>query len=69
MTGWTKTAAINRDINLRLQYLAGLGVNLRQGDVIYRNMIGFRRVPSGRFSGSDALKSALWQAIQTPSEQ
>jgi spermidine synthase len=64
-----KDAAINRDINLRLQYLAGLGVNLRQGDMIYRNMLAYRRAPSGLFVGSEALKASLWAAIQNPSQR
>ena len=29
--GWLKDASINRDRNLRLQYLAGMGFNLRRG--------------------------------------
>ena len=35
---WLSGAALNRDRNLRLQYLAGLGLNLYQSDAIYRNM-------------------------------
>ena len=66
LAGWMKDAAINRDSNLRLQYLAGLGVNLRQGDTIYRSMLGFRHLPSQRFAGSEAARAALWQAVETP---
>ena len=36
--GW-RTPAINRDRNLRLQYLAGLGLNLYQSDSIYAGML------------------------------
>ena len=61
-----KDAEINRDLNLRLQYLAGLGVNLRVGDMIYQNMLAHRRVPSDVFTGSDAARAALWAAIQNP---
>ena len=32
---WLRDATLNRDRNLRLQYLAGLGLNLYQADVIY----------------------------------
>src|SRR5204863_9703380 len=35
MQGWLKGAQINHDSNLRLQYLAGLGLNLYQSDGIY----------------------------------
>jgi spermidine synthase len=69
LRGWMADAAINRDVNLRLQYLAGMGVNLRVGDVIYRNMLASRKVPSARFSGSDASLAALWQAVQTPDDR
>src|SRR5213083_1745753 len=34
LQAWLKDAQINRDRNLRLQYLAGLGLNLYQADVI-----------------------------------
>jgi hypothetical protein len=59
-------AVINRDISLRLQYLAGMGVNLRVGDLIYRNILAHRKVPSDVFSGSDQRKALLWEAIQNP---
>ena len=36
---WLRNATINRDRNLRLQYLAGLGLNLYQADVIYADML------------------------------
>ncbi|MFO7691546.1 MAG: fused MFS/spermidine synthase [Vicinamibacterales bacterium] len=66
LRGWTSDAVINRDSSLRLQYLAGLGVNLRVGDLIYRNILAHRKVPSDVFTGSDAGKAALWEAIQNP---
>jgi spermidine synthase len=59
MTGWLKDAAINRDRNLRLQYLAGLGLNLYQSDAIYRNMIKQSQYPEGLFTGSPATLTAL----------
>jgi spermidine synthase len=64
--GWTADAVINRDISLRLQYLAGMGVNLRVGDLIYRNILAHRKVPSDVFSGSEDRKAQLWEAIQNP---
>jgi spermidine synthase len=64
--GWMSDAVINRDSSLRLQYLAGLGVNLRVGDVIYRNILAHRKVPSDVFSGSEDGKARLWEAIQNP---
>ena len=64
--GWMSDAVINKDSSLRLQYLAGLGVNLRVGDVIYRNILAHRKVPSDVFSGSEDGKARLWEAIQNP---
>jgi spermidine synthase len=64
LTEWLKDASINRDRNLRLQYLAGLGLNLYQGGPIYDQMLAYRRFPDKLFIGSDALKSSLWEAIQ-----
>ena len=45
---------------------AGLGVNLRVGDMIYQNILAHRKVPSDVFTGSDAARAALWAAIQNP---
>jgi hypothetical protein len=43
-----------------------MGVNLRVGDVIYRNILAHRRVPADVFTGSEDLKAQLWEAIQNP---
>jgi spermidine synthase len=66
LRGWLKDAAINRDRNLRLQYLAGMGFNLRQSGSIYNNMLAYRRQPDGLFFGSEANKAMLWDVIQNP---
>jgi spermidine synthase len=66
LTEWLKDAAINRDRNLRLQYLAGLGLNLYQSQSIYANMLAFRRYPDNVFVVPDVQKAALWEAIQAP---
>jgi spermidine synthase len=63
MQGWLKGASLNRDRNLRLQYLAGLGLNLYQSDAIYRNMIKESQYPEGLFTGSPETMSALRAAI------
>jgi len=64
--GWLKDAAINHDRNLRLQYLAGMGFNLRQAGMIYNNMLGYRRQPQGIFIGSPATLAALYHTIENP---
>jgi spermidine synthase len=60
---WLEDAQINRDRNLRLQYLAGLGVNLYEQDAIYREMIAYRSFPEGLFTGSPDRMEALRNEI------
>ena len=61
---WLKDASINRDRNLSLQYLAGLGLNLYQSGPIYSEMLAYRKIPKNLFVGSDALKNAVLAGIQ-----
>jgi spermidine synthase len=63
LTAWTRDAIINRDRNLKLQYLAGLGLNLYQSDRIYSEMLVHAKYPEGLFTGSDATLKALREAI------
>ena len=60
---WLTDASINRDRNLRLQYLAGLGLNLYKADVIYSEMVTYRKFPETLFVGSDQLKQSLRAAM------
>ena len=61
---WMRDAIINRDRNLRLQYLAGLGLNLYQSDVIYSDMLKHAtRFPDELFAGSEATMQALRAGI------
>ena len=69
LQGWLKDATINHDRNLRLQYLAGLGLNLYQADPIYKNMVAFARYPDQLFTGSDANLQRLRQAMSFPQNQ
>ncbi len=59
---WLQGAVINRDRDLRLQYLAGLGMNLFQNDKIYADMLTNRRFPENLFVGSDKRMQALFEA-------
>lgn len=61
---WLQDASINRDRDLRLEYLAGLGVNQFQSDRIYADMLRHRRFPEDLFIGSEALKQSLREAIE-----
>ncbi|MEO6212841.1 MAG: fused MFS/spermidine synthase [Vicinamibacterales bacterium] len=60
---WLADATINRDRNLKLQYLAGLGVHLYQSDAIYAGMLRHARYPLGTFTGSQGMLTALQQAM------
>ena len=61
---WLSDAIINRDRNLRLQYLAGMGLNLYQSGEIYAEMISHTEYPENLFVGSAALKEALREGIR-----
>jgi spermidine synthase len=50
---WLAGAQINRDGNLRLQYLAGLAVNRNREDAIYNEILRYRRFPADLIVGSD----------------
>jgi len=54
-----KDAQINRDLNLRLEYLAGLGLNSPDYQNIYRHVLAYRHFPDGLFVGSTARIQAL----------
>jgi len=59
MAGWLSDAVINTDRNLRLQYLAGLGLNQYQSAEIFRNMIADTRYPEHLFQGSERTLTEL----------
>jgi len=63
MGGWLTGAQINTDRNLRLQYLAGLGLNQYRAPEIYRNMSAESRFPEGLFTGSEETMQELRQTI------
>jgi spermidine synthase len=67
MKTWLGKATINTDRNLRLQYLAGLGLNLYQSDPIYKQMIKESTYPDWLFEGSPetlaALKARITQSL------
>ena len=48
---WLADAQINRDRNLRLQYLAGVRLNQYDQAGIYSQMLQYRRYPEGLFTG------------------
>ena len=61
---WLADAEINRDRNLRLQYLAGLGLNFYQNGPIYADMLSHTTFPENLFTGSEPMMQALREAIE-----
>jgi spermidine synthase len=50
LTQWLEDAQINRERNLRLQYLAGLSLDLHQHQEIYRTIVQYRDYPDDIFT-------------------
>jgi len=66
LKGWTHDAIINRDKSLKLQYLAGLGLNLYRANDIYQNMVAYGpRMPQGMFVGSPTTLDLLARMIES----
>ena len=64
LTKWVAGAAINLDRNLRMQYLAGLGLDLDNSAAIYADMLTHRRFPEDVFTGTQAQLDSLRTMIQ-----
>lgn len=56
---WIRGAQINHDRNLRLQYLAGLGVNANLADQIYNEMLRPAKFPDNLMSGTPESTAAM----------
>jgi spermidine synthase len=61
---WLADAQINRDRNLRLQYLAGMDLNSYNEGIIYNEMIKSRLFPDDLFVASDTTRMALRDLIR-----
>jgi spermidine synthase len=60
---WLAGAQINRDRNLRLQYLAGLGYNAFLGTQIRDQILSYRTFPMEMFAGSPESIAKLRELI------
>jgi spermidine synthase len=60
---WLRGAQINRDKDLRLQYLAGMTPDAYTSGAIYTQILSYRRFPDDLFVGTAAKKLALRAAI------
>jgi spermidine synthase len=59
MRSWLADAQINHDSNLRLQYLAGLGMDSKDSDKIFNDMMSAFVYPQNVFRASHAAKLEL----------
>lgn len=64
LQSWLRGAEINRDRNLRLQYLAGLGLNKNLADAIYGRILQEAKYPSGLFRASPGRAQLLRAAFE-----
>jgi spermidine synthase len=62
---WLAGAEINRDRNLRLQYLAGLGYNEFLGTQIRDQILTYRTFPADLFTGSPASIAQLSELVMS----
>jgi spermidine synthase len=63
---WLSDAEINTDRTLRLQYLAGLGLNLKEESSIHAKLRGYRWSSPQLFTGSQQIMDALSKALAAP---
>ena len=64
LRGWLARAEINRDRNLRLQYLAGLQLDSSGGANAYGEMLNYRQFPEDIFRPGDTRLEELRQRME-----
>jgi spermidine synthase len=65
LKGWLSGAEINEDMSMRLQYLAGMGLNVDNPAAIYALMLTYRRFPHALFTGSEQRVRLLEDQLST----
>jgi len=63
LSAWFQGAEINRDRDLRLQYLAGWGIDSRMEDRLYSKFLHYRKPPRDLFTGSPEMVQTVLDAI------
>ena len=63
---WLNDAQINYDRNLRLQYLAGLGLNSYREAAIYKEILSYRKFSDTIFTASDRRRRELLLRLGPP---
>ncbi len=66
LSSMTADAPINRDLNMRLQYLAGLGLNAVLGPQLYRKILSHRQFPEGLLTGTSEQIATLREILDRP---
>lgn len=67
---WLKGAAINRDRNLRLQYLAGMGANFYREGTIFKEIVNYRTFPEDLFVPAGPRRIMLKHLLESrPSDR
>jgi spermidine synthase len=61
---WLKDAEINRDRNLRLQYLAGMGLDSFESYRIFDEILEYCTFPKDLFLGSELNKQLLRRILE-----
>lgn len=64
LRAWVAGAAINRDLNLRLQYLAGMGANNQNAPLIMSEITHYRKFPVDLFTGSLETLAPLRESLR-----
>jgi spermidine synthase len=59
-------AQINEDLTMRLQYLAGMGLNSTTAPQVYREILSYRKFPADWMVGSGERMNALQELIGRP---
>jgi spermidine synthase len=65
---WLAGAPINRDRNLRLQYLAGISLDWQRADRIYNNMARYRKYPENLITAPPDIEAALKRRFEETNE-
>ncbi len=66
---WLKDAEITRDRNLRLQYLAGMALNVHGSQLISDILMDYCQYPEDLFNASKPLRKALRKALGFEKQQ
>lgn len=64
LTNWLESAEINRDANLRLEYLAGLSLDVQNSTDIYSTILDFREYPEDVIVAPPEVESRLRERFQ-----